>query len=87
MQDPKQALSIEWLRDTLVTLLSLAQLQDPPDHQACAKYADLLYKMLPRQSNEKGALAPDELARARQAVLDELARQSAHKPTEPQDPD
>lgn len=74
MTDPTQVLSIEWLRGQVVTLLAAAQLADPPDHQACAKYADLLYKMLPKNSNDKGGLSSDELRRARDAVLGELAK-------------
>ena len=41
----------QWLEAQLVRLLIDAQDRDPPDHQACAKYADLLWKMLPRVSD------------------------------------
>lgn len=76
MTQEKQApvLSIEWLRDQLMVLLAQAQIADPPDHQACAKYADLLYKMLPKNSNDKAGLGADELARARAAVREAMAQ-------------
>ena len=62
-------LSIEWLRAKLVTLLEDAATGDEPDHQACAKYADILFKMLPKSSNEHRDIGAEELARARAAVL------------------
>mgnify|MGYP003455167360 FL=1 len=62
-------LSIEWLRAKLVTLLEDAATGDEPDHQACAKYADILFKMLPKSSNEHRDIGAEELARAGAAVL------------------
>ncbi len=70
-QEP-QVLTVEWLREQVVSLLASATAADPPDHQACAKYADLLFKMLPKGSGDKRGLDPDELAKARTAVLEAL---------------
>lgn len=70
MPDEPQVLTVEWLREQVVVLLASATAQDPPDHQACAKYADLLFKMLPRAARDGQGIAPDELERARKAVLD-----------------
>lgn len=39
-----------WLRNTLTRLLAQAANTEDPDHQACAKYADLLWKMLPQDN-------------------------------------
>lgn len=74
-QDPE--LSIEWLRGKLVGLLNSAAEGQDPDHQACAKYADILYKMLPKGSSEQRGIPQGELERARQAVL------SSRKPAKP----
>lgn len=52
-----------------MNLLEDATASSPPDHQACAKYADLLFKMLPKGSGDKAGLQPDDLARARKAVI------------------
>lgn len=58
MEDDKLKDS-DWLKSKLVDLLTDASEQSPKDHGACAKYADLLWKMLPRsvgKPQEDGAL-------------------------------
>lgn len=58
----------EWLKSKLVGLLEDAADRDPPDHAACAKYADLLWKMLPKGTpKDKGASLLD---RVRQAITE-----------------
>ena len=46
--DRKDIKDRAWLQQQLVMLLEDARDQDKTDHQACAKYADLLWKMLPQ---------------------------------------
>lgn len=64
MAEQTQVLSIEWLRDQVVKLLAHAARGvegddgSEPDHAACAKYADLLYKMLPKGSGDAAAASP-----------------------------
>lgn len=41
-----------WLQVQLVTLLQDAMEANPKDHAACAKYADLLWKMLPKNTGK-----------------------------------
>lgn len=62
----------EWLKTVLVGLLDDARMADPVDHGACAKYADLLWKILP-----KGTVADQKATN-----LDEIRKavQQAHKP-------
>jgi len=36
-----------WLRQQVARLFELAQQGQAVDHQVCAKYADLLFKMMP----------------------------------------
>lgn len=54
---------IEWLKKKLVGLLEDAALRDPPDHQACAKYADLLFKMLPKGNSAEPSQKAVDLVR------------------------
>jgi len=51
-QDPLP-LTEDELRRTVAALLADARAQEPPDHAACAKYADLLYKMLVKSGGPK----------------------------------
>lgn len=69
MADKKQILpteikDVEWLKKKLVVLLEDAAAQETPDHQACAKYADLLYKMLPKGNAEPSQKAVDMVRKA-----------------------
>jgi hypothetical protein len=48
MSDRKE--DAEWLKDQLVELLKNAMARDQVEHQACAKYAELLWKMLPKKA-------------------------------------
>lgn len=64
---PQTAVSrdVEWLRRLLVRLLEKASDEPEPDHPACAKYAGLLWEMLPRAEgtqNGKTPAHPDEKA-------------------------
>lgn len=42
-----------WLQAQLVALLEDAMEASPKDHGACAKYADLLWKMLPKSTGKE----------------------------------
>lgn len=64
MTDPAQEPTIEWLQETCVKLLNQAAALDSPDHTACAKYADLLFKMLPRKERRGSASDLVEQVRA-----------------------
>lgn len=55
----------DWLKQQLVSLLEDAASQEPKDHAACAKYADLLWKMLPRSSGRAQGDADIEAIRRR----------------------
>lgn len=66
VQDGRPELTQEWLREQLVTLLAAAQTADPPDYAACAKFADLLYKMLPR--GESRSVMDDVIKQAQDAI-------------------
>lgn len=55
----------EWLKGKLIELLEDASAQDPKDHAACAKYADLLFKVLPRG---EGKQAQDGLEAVRKEI-------------------
>lgn len=60
MADRKE--DAEWLKDQLVKLLKDAMGRDQVEHQACAKYAELLWKMLPKkQDGEVGKSTLDEV--------------------------
>lgn len=50
MDDRKE--DAEWLKDQLVNLLKDAMNRDQVEHQACAKYAELLWKMLPKKADD-----------------------------------
>jgi len=63
-----QELTVEWLKEKLIGLLDQAAEGEQPDHAACAKYADLLFKMLPKKDG-KTHVSDDALAAARKAVL------------------
>lgn len=60
---------LPWLKGVVVDLLEDAR-QGEPDHQACAKYAELLYKLLRGEPStaQEGLMA--EVMAARKAVLD-----------------
>lgn len=62
--DTPVTLDAEWLKGVLVKLLNEAQLQTPTDHQACAKYADLLYKMLPKGKSTADTAVVDMVRKA-----------------------
>lgn len=59
-----------WLQGQLIELLAAARQGPEIDHAACAKYADLLYKMLPKgdskESKSVGEQVREELKRARE---------------------
>jgi hypothetical protein len=48
MDDRKE--DAEWLKCQLVNLLKDAMHRGQVEHQACAKYAELLWKMLPKKA-------------------------------------
>lgn len=82
-QDPKgDELTVGWLRDQLVKLLEHASDLASPDHPACAKYADLLFKMLPRSGKEERAGNDEVIERAREAIR-ESRRPSSDDPSPP----
>lgn len=54
-----------WLQRTILDLLLKASASSEPDHAACAKYADLLWKMLPRPMTEEET----ELSALRDEIL------------------
>ena len=54
----------EWLKAQLINLLTDAIARDPVEHQACAKYAELLWKMLPKGTDKNVS----DLDEARQAI-------------------
>lgn len=58
-----RARDVEWLKRTLVGLLENAAGADVPEHAACAKYAELLFKMLPKGKEEKPSESAIELVR------------------------
>jgi len=62
--DGKDTKDIEWLKKKLIGLLEDAEEREPPDHQACAKYADLLFKMLPKGNAEPSQKAVDLVRKA-----------------------
>lgn len=64
MADRKE--DAEWLKDQLVKLLKDAMGRDQVEHQACAKYAELLWKMLPK-AQDKG-VTQDTLASLREQL-------------------
>lgn len=64
MADRKE--DAEWLKDQLVNLLRDAMTRDPVEHQACAKYAELLWKMLPK-ATDKG-VTKDTLDEVREKI-------------------
>jgi len=55
-QDPG-VMTEEELQRIVAGLLSDARMQEPPDHAACAKYADLLYKMMKASGGGKKKVA------------------------------
>jgi hypothetical protein len=58
----------EWLLQKIVHLLeNAAGSEEDVDHQAAAKYCDLMAKLLPTQS-KSAKLSPEDLAAARQAA-------------------
>lgn len=63
---PPDDLNPLWLQKKLITLLEDAASREEPDHQACAKYLDLAFKLLPRQQ-------PDSAA-GRAKMLDEIRK-------------
>lgn len=58
--------SDDWLEQQVKCLLDMAMKDGDPDHQACAKYCELLYKMGPR--TVKKTDAADLAQRAREAL-------------------
>lgn len=68
----------EWLKRQLVSLLEGAMAAETPDHSACAKYADLLFKMLP-QGAEKKSLPKDLAEQVRQALREKRPDDSGGK--------
>lgn len=50
---------VDWLRALLVRLLENASSCEAPDHPACAKYADLLFRMLPHSNGSGKPEHPD----------------------------
>lgn len=67
MSEPSRKDS-EWLKEVLVELLDNARLARPVDHGACAKYADLLWKILPK-GNQKDP-AKEDMDAIRKAVIE-----------------
>lgn len=64
-----QDLSIEWLRQKVLELLQDASAADERDHPACAKYAELLFKMLP--SREGRTVSTETTKAAMEAIANE----------------
>lgn len=60
-----EAPTVEWLRDQIVELLDDARKGEKVDHQACAKYAEILFKMLPKN---EGNRIGDAVRAAREAL-------------------
>lgn len=59
----------EWLIKKLRKLLDGAAGEAETDHGACAKYAELIFKMLPHRSREgDGTAEVSELERVRQEI-------------------
>ena len=54
---------VVWLKKMLVSLLENAAGSEQPEHAACAKYAELLFKMLPKGKEEKPSDATIEMVR------------------------
>lgn len=52
-EKPEDRKTVGWLQEQLIELLAAARTGADIDHAACAKYADLLYKMLPKGDSEK----------------------------------
>ena len=71
MSATPQEPTLEWLQDTCVRLLKNAAANDPPDHQACSKYAELLFKMLPKGTGSKTVLDAEALKAIRDAVREQ----------------
>lgn len=57
MAEEQPEVSIDWLQKQIVTLLTVAKLGEQIDHQACAKYCELLYKMMPKSTRNPAAEA------------------------------
>jgi hypothetical protein len=72
MSSQRKRQDSQWLQEVLTGLLEHARSRDPPDHQACAKYAELLFKMLPKAEAAPG----DEswLEEARRSAMGEAQR-------------
>jgi hypothetical protein len=62
---------VAWLKRTVVALLKDAtkgKESDEVDHAACAKYAEILLKLMPRAGSGGGQDVSKAVAAARQAV-------------------
>lgn len=60
-----------WLKGQLIELLLSAKGAEAPDHTACAKYADLLYKMLPSKPKADDDDNLAVAAKVREALMQE----------------
>lgn len=68
-----------WLRDQLVALLGKAMSEEKPDHQACAAYAGLLFKILPPVSEQREQ-SQDSNAAIRAAMQEVQAKAAKAQP-------
>lgn len=59
---------VDWLRSQVVKLFEDASGQDEPDHAVCVKYAEILFKMLPKVVGGGPGKLADTLEAARRAV-------------------
>lgn len=66
--DGMPTVTLEWLQGKLVGLLQDAMAGEATDHQACAKYCDLLFKLLPKGGKD-----------VPQSVAAEIRRQMAQE--------
>lgn len=74
---------VRWLCEALTDLFDLARSAPEPDHQACAKYADLLFRLLqsrPAQDARDDASALLEIREKAQFLLREQKSSAATQP-------
>lgn len=72
MTDPVNA---DWLRDEVVRLFRDASASGTPDHGACSAYANLLYRLLPKGTDNKG-LRDEDLERIRRIVEEDRKKRA-----------
>ena len=79
MTQPKDA---GWLKSQLVSLMEDVIAAEQTDHTAAAKYAELLFKMLPQESNDSKVLDQDLAARVRAGIREKIGAPASRKKTE-----